>query len=744
MAGDIGVRERLVILQGARAVGAAAALATEQKRVVHIYGSRVVVEEVPADGERALPDVLGPAVTGDAASLPPGVRALLSPAESLGVDGLALRQSDVYTSAKAMRPHANEAWDSGAAQTPACHDITIDGLDTAEASGLAGAPTSSRLTGRIAVGIVIVEGPSAALTFSQAERVKVVAEVQNGLGWLASQSPEGVTWVYDIQVVTLTTPPGSDNLTSAEKEALWRDPAMAQLGFGAGMAGVTAYVESLRTKFASNWAYCGFFTKYPLGHFAYASIGGPRLVMDYNNDGWGPDNIDRVFAHETGHIFGAPDEYASSGCSCGGSWGYYSKPNGNCANCAPSGGVDCLMKQNSWAMCTYTPYHLGFPLTEQTYSGVWRQGSDAYYLWVNASWNSFRQKWQELAGKNLRLIDFKITRVGDAERYHGVWRQGTGGYYLWVNASWDSFVAKWQELAKQNLRLVDIEVTNYDGVLRYSGVWLPGTDGYYLWANATWDNFVAKWQELAKQNLRLIDLRIVRVGNADRFFGIWRQGTGGYYLWVNATWDNFVAKWQELAKQNLRLVDLEITQTGRSRRYSGVWLPGSDGYYLWSGASWQSFRAKWEDLATQNLRLIDIDVVPPGGAQSATPSEVITSVEEDFGGLAEERMPMVAMTAYAGRRSSVRAVKSAAAEPERDAFGGGTEGAGQREDGFGGGQLSANTASEPEADGLGGGSLAASDLAAEASAEEGFGGGQLPSDLDVGAADEGLGGGSLS
>ena len=44
--------------------------------------------------------------------------------------------------------------------------------------------------------------------------------------------------------------------------------------------------------------------------------------MQYAIDGWGPNNIDRVFAHETCHIFNAPDEYAASGCDCGGAWEY--------------------------------------------------------------------------------------------------------------------------------------------------------------------------------------------------------------------------------------------------------------------------------------------------------------------------------------------------------------------------------------------------------------------------------------
>ena len=128
---------------------------------------------------------------------------------------------------------------------------------------------------------------------------------------------------------------------------------MGALGYSADWNGVLSYVEDIRIRFGTRWTFCGFFTKYPLGHFAYASIGGPRLVMDYNNDGWGPDNIDRVFAHETGHIFGCPDEYASSGCNCGGGWGRFGIVNGNCENCAGGGGVACLMKGNTFSVCGY-------------------------------------------------------------------------------------------------------------------------------------------------------------------------------------------------------------------------------------------------------------------------------------------------------------------------------------------------------------------------------------------------------
>jgi hypothetical protein len=137
---------------------------------------------------------------------------------------------------------------------------------------------------------------------------------------------------------------------------------MAKLGHAANFGGVESYVNAIRRNLGTRWTYAAFFTKYPTNHFAYASK--PRLVMQFSNDGWGPDNIDRVFTHETGHIFGAPDEYSASNCTCDAKFGYLREPNGNCERCAPAGFVDCLMAGNTWAMCKHTPVHLGWRDTD--------------------------------------------------------------------------------------------------------------------------------------------------------------------------------------------------------------------------------------------------------------------------------------------------------------------------------------------------------------------------------------------
>ena len=225
--------------------------------------------------------------------------------------------------------------------------------------------------------------------------------------------------------------------------------------------------------------------------------------------------------------------------------------------------------------------------------------------------------------------------------YAGVWRAGTGRYALWVNASRESFQNKWQEWSAQGLRLQDIHVRRNGNTTLYSGVFLPGTGAYGLWANVDWDSFKAKWQEWSSQGLRLVDLHVHRVGNQDRYSGVFLPGTGGHGLWVNATWSSFVAKWQEWSSQGLRLVDLNLHQVGNSTRYSGVFLPGNDGHYLWANVTFESLRAKWQELAEQGLRLVDFEMINPDDdladlADVGFSSDGSSSEIEAFGGIFEQ------------------------------------------------------------------------------------------------------------
>lgn len=226
--------------------------------------------------------------------------------------------------------------------------------------------TSLRMIGTVAVGVITVNGPAGTTTaFSESEYTKVVAEVQEGaqlLTKLATREGIKLRFLFDPKRVSINTNP--DDVQGVFGEDEWRNAAMAQLNYEKGTAGLYRYLNELRTTgvngIKADWAYIAYFIKYPAHHFAFAQNGGPRLVIQYSNGSWGPDQIHLVFAHETGHIFGAPDEYDP--CQTGGSWSHHRLPNNNC-EVNNSASITCLMKENADVLCKWTKGHFGWPMS---------------------------------------------------------------------------------------------------------------------------------------------------------------------------------------------------------------------------------------------------------------------------------------------------------------------------------------------------------------------------------------------
>jgi hypothetical protein len=54
--------------------------------------------------------------------------------------------------------------------------------------------------------------------------------------------------------------------------------------------------------------------------------------------------------------------------------------------------------------------------TGTLFAGVWRAGTDPYYLWVS-DWNNFKKKWEELSEENLRLVDLERYFDGNNIKY---------------------------------------------------------------------------------------------------------------------------------------------------------------------------------------------------------------------------------------------------------------------------------------------------------------------------------------
>lgn len=165
---------------------------------------------------------------------------------------------------------------------------------------------------------------------------------------------------------------------SSNNDFLWINEIMFNLGFwyGSKWDRVESFNAWLKNYADTQWAFSCFIAYNPPNEnapdrftdnrFAYAYFGGPYIQMLYKNANWSLDDTWRTFAHETGHIFWACDEYYEEGyggcTSCVPCNNYRPVYNGNCEHpsCNPWGGVSCIMRDNGNAVCSYTAEQVGW------------------------------------------------------------------------------------------------------------------------------------------------------------------------------------------------------------------------------------------------------------------------------------------------------------------------------------------------------------------------------------------------
>ena len=195
----------------------------------------------------------------------------------------------------------------------------------------ANSPYRQMLTGRIAFAAIIISGPGN-LAISDTEKNKIVSEVTSGLQFWSDAAPASAKLQFSIYSAFVSIG-AADSISCPTYEAchdVFVNPALQDLGASTGQAGKDELAQYIKDQSNADGAYIGFFSKYRQLNFAYAYFGGGPLYMQYSNDGWGSDQIDKVFAHETGHVFNAPDEYTDCKCSKGYGEGTCTGWNSNC------------------------------------------------------------------------------------------------------------------------------------------------------------------------------------------------------------------------------------------------------------------------------------------------------------------------------------------------------------------------------------------------------------------------------
>ena len=222
-------------------------------------------------------------------------------------------------------------------------------------------PYSQTMTGKIVVFVVVASGPGS-LRISDSEFTKIKSEVLAALDFWEKQAPAsaGLSFVMYSGLADITASDSTYCYNAAVCHNVFADPALKYFGYGPGQAGKDKLAQDYKDRAGADGAYIAFFSKYRQSHFAYAYFGGGPIYMRYSNDGWGSDQLDRVFAHETGHVFNAPDEYTKCLCYRNYGRGTCTAKNSNCKDCTYSQS-DCIMDTNDLSkLCANTRKHVGW------------------------------------------------------------------------------------------------------------------------------------------------------------------------------------------------------------------------------------------------------------------------------------------------------------------------------------------------------------------------------------------------
>ena len=265
----------------------------------------------------------------------------------------------------------------------------LDRDSAAPAIALSGAPfgaaaenTSEFLAGRITINLVLMESDGTIDTQTEnwtADReALVVSNVVSALDWLRDREPQArLSFTYhlisgrtDARARTGYEPiKRSADPSGGSGEALWLPQILGKLGYTSGDRWVRsrAWAHASRSADGSDWAVNVFVAdslqdvdgKFADGQFAYTWVGGPHVVMTYDNQAWGIGRMYMVFRHELLHAFYAFDEYSSSGCACTSSRGYLNGPGTNCTACNAAAD-SCVMIANGDDMCAATRRQIGW------------------------------------------------------------------------------------------------------------------------------------------------------------------------------------------------------------------------------------------------------------------------------------------------------------------------------------------------------------------------------------------------
>lgn len=217
--------------------------------------------------------------------------------------------------------------------------------------------TSEMMIGKIGVTIIFVESNGAVDTnfenWTTVEENIIINATMDAFDWFSEiERRAHIRPAFKIyrNVPTSYEPITRD--TSVASQTLWMTEALDYIGAPSGASifqRIRALNNDLRREYNTHWAFTFFVVDSSdsvakdfggSGSAGVAYINGPHTFV--SSDSYPVPAA--LLAHEFAHIFGARDQYASSGCSCTDTGGYFDIETQNCNNA--SNGI-CLLNVSS-------------------------------------------------------------------------------------------------------------------------------------------------------------------------------------------------------------------------------------------------------------------------------------------------------------------------------------------------------------------------------------------------------------
>jgi hypothetical protein len=232
--------------------------------------------------------------------------------------------------------------------------------------------TSDFMIGSVVVSVIFPESSGASdpntETWSDERKSQCLSQIMAGLDWWTHLNPRSP---LSFTVVSQTVPTRYEPISRPYyDESLWIPDMMSQLGYsGSRFTSTRDYINALRQQYHTDWGYVIFVVdsyndydgKFADGMFGYAYLGGPYMVLTYDDNGYGISNMSVVAAHETGHIFHALDEYNGASSPSEYSSGYFPTINGNHENSSAANDPDSVMRGGiRWSLDSWAKEMVGW------------------------------------------------------------------------------------------------------------------------------------------------------------------------------------------------------------------------------------------------------------------------------------------------------------------------------------------------------------------------------------------------